>query len=233
MINTVDQRCFVLIGFKKISLTVLNSKKQFLYTKEVLIDDLSIEENFNTLDKFLNQNIFEIEKRLKSYIKEIFIIVDYENFFSVDLSFKHNFEGIQFNLDNMTNSLIDIKNQFKKTIVDYEILHMMINKYIVDGITYQFLPNNIDCNYLSLEIRFICLEDNIIKNLKKILSKYEISTSSILCYKYLKNFDSFANRDIFNTADKVLNGLNPNEIFLINKSIKNRGFFEKFFEFFN
>tara|TARA_B110001452_G_C15213107_1_gene420734 strand:+ start:471 stop:935 length:465 start_codon:yes stop_codon:yes gene_type:complete len=152
MTNTVDKKCFILIGLKKISLSVLNSKKQFLYTKEILIDDLSIEENFQTLEKFLNKNIFEIEKKLKSYIKEVFIIVDYKNFFSVDLSFKHNFEGIEFNLDSMTNSLIDIKNQFKKNTTEDKIIHMMIKKYIIDENVYSLLPSTIGFNHLSLEI---------------------------------------------------------------------------------
>ena len=133
----------------------------------------------------------------------------------------------------MTNSLIDIKNQFKKTIKNDEIIHMMINKYVIDGIEYASLPENIDSNYLSLEVKFICLNNNIIENLKKIFSKYEISINSVLCYNYLKNFENFNSKNLFNIAYKVLNGYNPNEIFLINKSIKNKGFFEKFFDFFN
>ena len=233
MTNTVDKKCFILIGLKKISLSVLNSKKQFLYTKEILIDDLSIEENFQTLEKFLNKNIFEIEKKLKSYIKEVFIIVNYKNFFSVDLSFKHNFEGIEFNLDSMTNSLIDIKNQFKKNTTEDKIIHMMIKKYIIDENVYSLLPSTIGFNHLSLEIQFICIKDNIVGNLKKIFSNYEISANTILCHDYLKTFDSSENKNIFIIADNVLNGFNPNEIFLINKSIKNEGFFEKFFDFFN
>ena len=66
MINSSDQKCFICIGLKKISLSVLDSKKNFLYTKEILIRDLSIEENFQTLEKFLNQNVLEVEKNLTS-----------------------------------------------------------------------------------------------------------------------------------------------------------------------
>ena len=77
MINSSDQKCFIYVGLKKISLNVLDSKKNFLYTKEILIKDLSIEENFQTLEKFLNQNVLEVEKSLKKFINEIFIIVNY------------------------------------------------------------------------------------------------------------------------------------------------------------
>ena len=39
-------------------------------------------------------------------------------------------------------------------------------------------------------------------------------------------------KDIFSMARKIINGHNPNEVSLINKSLKNKGFFEKFFNFF-
>ena len=32
---------------------------------------------------------------------------------------------------------------------------------------------------------------------------------------------------------KMVNGYNPNEVLLVNKTRKNEGFFEKFFNFFN
>jgi len=39
--------------------------------------------------------------------------------------------------------------------------------------------------------------------------------------------------DIFEVAVKILNGVNENEVLLINKSQVNKGFFEKFFSYFN
>jgi hypothetical protein len=233
MKNKKDHRFFILIGLKKISLVAVNSENNFSFTKEVLIDDTSKKENYETLEKFLHQNIFIVEKNLKTYVKDIFLIIDYQNFFSVNLSFKCNFKITQFNLNNMNKSLIDVKNQFKKTIVEDEIIHMMIKKFIINGVAYPSLPKSINHNDLFLEIRFICLQKNIIKNLKRVLSKYQISLDTILCYEYLKSFKVTNNENIFNIANNVLNGLNQNEIFLINKSIKNKGFFEKFFNFFN
>ena len=34
-------------------------------------------------------------------------------------------------------------------------------------------------------------------------------------------------------SKNIIEGCNKNEVFLINKTRKNKGFFEKFFEFFN
>ena len=233
MSNTSPHRYFLFITFKKISLVALNSKNQIFFTKEILIDDFSIKENFDSLENFLNQNIIEIEKNLGKYIKDIFLILDYNDFISINLSFKYSFKGSKFNPSNMTNSLIDIKNQFKKTIIDHKVIHMMINKFIIGGIDYSYLPKDMNCNDLYIEARFICLRDDIIQNLKKILSKYQISLNRTLYLKYLKDFKSFDSENIFIIADKVLSGFNQNEIFTVNKSIKNKGFFEKFFNYFN
>ena len=55
----------------------------------------------------------------------------------------------------------------------------------------------------------------------------------VTCYEYLKDFEDFSDRKSVIIANKVLNGLNPNEIFFSNKTTKNVSFFEKFFSFFN
>ena len=39
--------------------------------------------------------------------------------------------------------------------------------------------------------------------------------------------------DIFIKAEKIMDGYNPNEVMLVDKTLKKQGFFEKFFNFFN
>jgi len=233
MDSKLDYKYFLLVGPKKISLKVLNSKNEFLYTKERSENSLTLEENLDSLENFLKQNIFEVEKNLNNHIKDVILILDHDDFVSVDMSFKINFKETQLSKDNMTNSLIDVKNQFKKTVFDYEIIHIMINKYIIDGLDHLSLPMHNNYQNLSLEIKFICLKNDIIQKLRKILSKYQISLNKILCYSYLSKLNSYEDENIFIIADKVINGFNQNEIFLVNKDIKNSGFFEKFFNIFN
>ena len=233
MDNTEDHKYFLFLSSKKISFTVLNSQNQFFFNKETIINDVSIEESFDTLKNFLDQNILEIEKNLKSYVKEVFIIIYHNSFLNVDMSFNYNFKQKDFTTNHFTNSLIDLKNNFKKTIIDYEISHMIINKFIIDEKIYTFMPNNIDFDNLFLELKFICIKNDTILNFKKILSKYQISLGKVLSFNYISKFKSSKNESIFNLADKILGGLNQNEIFLINKSKKNKGFFEKFFNFFS
>ena len=93
MDNDLNQKFFILIGFKKISFVALNSKNEFSFKKEILLNDNSIKENLNSLEIFLEKNIFEIERNLNLHVKEIFLIIDYDNFLKVDLSSIYNFKN--------------------------------------------------------------------------------------------------------------------------------------------
>lgn len=233
MNNKLNYKSFLFISLKKISLAVLDSENKNIFSKDILTNDLSIDDNLKTFDEFLKKNIFLVEKNLGEYVKEVFLIIDYDDIFSINLSLRYDFEESQFNLNDMHKRLLNIKNHFKKSISSHEIIHMMINKYIIDNEIYSSLPVEKNFNNLCLEIKFICLQDFIIQNLKEILSKYQISVNKILCNNYLKEFNNLNNQNIFNIAENIVNGLNQNEIFIINKSSKNKGFFDKFFEFFS
>ena len=73
----------------------------------------------------------------------------------------------------------------------------------------------------------------IINSFRKILTKYQISLKKTLSYEYISHFKDIEERNTYVLADRVINGLNENEIFLVHKVSKNRGFFEKFFNFFS
>ena len=78
------------------------------------------------------------------------------------------------------------------------------------------------------------MSNEIIKNLEEILNKYQISLSQIVDADYVREFlNNKDNENIFLMTKKILSGYNPNEVLLVNKSNKNKGFFEKFFNFFS
>lgn len=233
MSNNNDYQFFLFLDTKKISFDVLDLENRSSFSKEIEINSVSTQNSMKLLEDFLDNNIFNIEKKINDYVKEINLIIDNNSFLSVNLSVKYNFKGLKFKINQINGSLIDLKNQFKKTIGDYEIIHILISKFIIDDEEYPSLPEGTNYNDLALEIRFICLKNNLILDLKKILSKYQISLNKILCYEYLNEFQRSDSENIFNIAHNVLKGTNPNEIFLVTKSTKKVGFFEKFFNFFN
>ena len=110
---------------------------------------------------------------------------------------------------------------------------MIINKFIVDGKIYSQLAEINNFEKICLEIRFICLDKDLIDGIKNILSKYQILIRHIVSFKYLNEFEDMTSSKTSITASKILKGLNQNEIVILGKTPKNISFLEKFFKLFN
>ena len=228
----MDNKYYLFCGLKQIIFTVLNKKNEILFNKEIIFNHQELNENFEKLQNFLDHNIIEIEKKLKSYVKEINLIVDDVNFISIDMSSTHNFKNTLNELNNLTTSLVDLKNNIKQHIFNYEIIHLIINRFIIGKESYSSVPNDIKDENVFLEIRFICLKLDAYKKYQEIFAKYQINIKNILNYEYVNSFKNSDQDNLFNISEKLINGSNQNEILFIDKTIKNKGFFEKFFNFF-
>ena len=234
MKDDLDFVVFLFLGQKKISLSV-NKKKDFklIFKNEILIDNFSDQSNFEILDNFLNENILKIEKNLNNFVKDMNVIVDTKDFFTLTLSVKKNNDNRIINSKFLNYLLKDAKNQCEKTIKNKQIVHFIIDNYVLDGTTYDNLPSEIKCKNFSLDLRFICLSMNFVKRIEESFRKYQISINQLLSADYLESFFSEKESDFFTIAFKILDGHNKNEVRIINKTTKNKGFFEKFFDFFS
>ena len=224
---------FLFAGIKKIIFVTLNKKNEVYLSRELTIDNSSINKQFYLLEKFLDQNIFEIEKKINYHVKDINLIIDHDDFLLINLSTIHNCKNFFDHSNDVSNLFINIRSSLNIDIDNYEIAHMLINKFIIDGKDYSLMPDKLDFDNIFLEIRFICLKNNIFKNFKKIFSKYQISVKKIINFEYVNSLKKNDDKNIFIVAEKLVNGSNPNEIFLIDKIPGNKGFFEKFFDFFS
>ena len=234
MKNNSDHKTFLSIDKNKLSIVVLNSDNNRIYKKESFLKNSVSDLNFESLDSFLNENIFQIEKILNEFVNNIFLIIDHSDLFTIRLSIKEKKDDILLSKNSINSLLIEAKNQCKQTLQDVDIIHMKIDEFYVDDISYKNLPEQQNCKNFSIDLSFICIPNIISKNFEKILSNYEISLSKILSYQYLTSFvDNDKIDNIYEIAHKILNGLNENEVFLVTKKPKNVGFFEKFFNFFN
>ena len=224
---------FLLIGLTQIKFNALNENKKILLEKKILINDLTLNQNFKTLEGFLHKNIFDLESKLNDHIKEIDLIINYDDFLTVDVS---TIDFINNNTDEskkISNFLLNIKDNVISNIHGYDLTHMLINKFIIDGKQYSSIPNKDDFDNTLFEIKFVCLKKDTLQSLKEIFSKYEILVKNISCYDYVNNFKGSQADNIFDLSDKLQNGLNRKEILLIDKAPKKLGFFEKFFNFFS
>ena len=209
------------------------STNEKIYSEKLVIKENSTELKLSKLDEFLDSNIFKIEKKLNSFVKDTHVILDSNEFHSIKLSIKKDNNGNLLNSEALIHPLNDLKNLCQSNLQNKKIIHFLIEKYVIDNKFYTILPENVNCNIFSLDTEFICLSKNLIKNTEKILKKYHVSLNQILSASYLEKLKDNTDNTIFTTASRIISGYNSNEVLLIGKINKKQGFFEKFFNFFS
>ena len=231
MLNNSNNKIFLLVSLKKYMIAIVDSKNDIILKEEISINEINKTE-FVNLISFLDTKIFKIEKKFNQFIKNIYLIIDHTDIHSINFSIKNKTDDILLNSETVNNLLIEAMNCCEQTLKNLDILHMKVDQFCVDDYIYEVLPDKEKCKNFSIDLSFICISNKITKNLRKILSKYQISVKKTLSYIYLKNHKEFKNKNIFEIASNVLNGMNENDVIFINRISKNQGFFEKFFNFF-
>jgi len=235
MSNNFDYITYLFLSKKRNIISVYKENNfEKVYEKEISINKFSNTINYQELDDFLNNNIFKIEKIIDKFIKKIVVILDLDQFFLVQLSIKKkNFDNL-IDINNLTHLIKEAKESCEKTISGRSIVHLIIKNYKIDNKNYDSLPKNIDFKSFSIDLEFICLSNQIIRNLEQILNKYQISLTQVVNATYVREFCfNEENNNIFMMTKKILSGHNLNEVMMVDKSRKNLSFFEKFFNFFS
>lgn len=233
MKNNSNNKTFLFINLKKFQIIVLDDLNEVIFKKELLLKPSSEKFDFVLFDDFINQNIFKIEKELNEFIKFIFIIIDHNDIFSVNLSIKNKINDVPLNTNLINNLLVEAKSCCRETLEKLDVMHMKIDQFYVDNDIYKTFPDNIRYKDLSVDLSFICIPKNFLQNLEKVLKKYQISIVKILSYQYLNSFIDIGGNEPGLVSKKILTGFNENEVIFTSKVLRNQSFFEKFFNFFN
>ena len=233
MDKDVTYETFLYLSNKKFTLCVIQDESKIVYEERKFIENDTNSIEFKKLSIFLDNNIFKIEKRIKDFIKDIYLILDVKDLFPIQVSTKNSNNGDLLTIPSLDYSLNEAKEQCFKTANKEKIIHMIIDNYQVDNKNYSSFPKNIRCNNFSLDLRFICIPLFLVEDLEKILKKYQISIKQILSKKYIEELFSDNDQNLFLKAKQTMNGFNQNEVKLEKRILKNVGFFEKFFNFFS
>ena len=133
--------------------------------------------------------------------------------------------------DIFSKSGIKYFNTYDKELL---IIHVIINKYTIDGKTYNFLPHNIKFKNIILELEFICLDKNLVTKIKRLFTECGININKIVSYEYAKKFLK-VEKDITLclSAKEVINGANYSEIKIQEEPDKKTSIFNKIFNVFD
>ncbi len=233
MTKDLDFETYLGIFPGKLGIYLFDIKNQKnLYKEELIINDNTNYNEKDTLKNFLDDNIFKIEKLIGSFIENIILIIENEKIFNIQVGIKKKYYNSFINKKYLKNYLTEAKDLFSENYQNEKIMHMIINKYIIDGKTYQSLDDNLECKQLGLEIQFKSISSSFIYDFDKILENYQIKIIKYLDGIYVKNFFK-DNIDISLMTHKILNGCNENEVIVIPRNHKKPAFFEKFFQLFS
>ena len=206
-----------------------NSKN--LYAKEVIFKETNLI-NYFELKKFLDENIFKIEKLIDGFIENIFLLIEDENILNIQIGINHKNYNPSASKVYIQSSITNAKDLFKKNFPNQRIMHIIINEYLIDGESYSFFRDNLKFEQINLVIQFKSISDETIYNLNKLLQNYQITINRFLDSNYIQNFLT-DDTEISKKAHNIINGCNENEVIVVQKNSKKLGFFEKFFQLFS
>ena len=226
---------YLSISPNKFGIYLLETKSlKNLYNDELFFNHKKHEINIIILKEFLDKNIFKIEKLAKKFIENIFVVIENKNILQVNLGVKKKNYDEFIKKKYIENSLTEARDLFIENYHNQTILHMLINRYLIDGKSYLTIENEFKTDHLSLEIQFNSIPNDIIYDFNKVLEDYQIRIIKYLDGKYIKNyFNKYKNIEISEMSHKILNGHNKNEVIIVPKSVKKSAFFEKFFQLFS
>jgi len=206
MIEKSDFDTFLYISKNEYQIFVYDKVNfQSLYNKRLKINS---DVNLDDLSKFLDDNIYKIEKIVGNFIRNIILIIEDNKILSINISLKKN-------------NLTEVRDIFRENYEDQVIMHMII------------VNNNDNDNYLYLEVNFITISNNITLIFDKILENYQIKVQKYMSGSYIKSFLNDNETKLSVMAKKLNDGFNRNEVKFDRKNIQNKGFFEKFFQLFS
>jgi len=234
MIEEADFETFLYLSRNQCVIFVENKRTfKSLYKEEIKITDEMYPDDLNKLSKFLDRNIYKIEKLVGNFIKDITLIIENDKILNVDIGIKKKDHTQFLNQDYLKNDLIEVKDLFKASYQNQVIMHMLIINYDEDGNKNLSNDFDFDENSLYIVVKFISISNSLTSIFDKLLEKHQIQINQYMSGEYIKNFIGEDLGELSMMASKLKNGFNKNEVTLISKNIENKGFFEKFFQLFS
>ncbi len=213
----------------ELSITVDNAvDHEIIFSKKMYLSKKQNKQISEEIELFFLEKISEIEKKTKSFVKNIFLIIKNDEIFSIRLSLKKKFNNQTISDDEMKKQLINGLQLIYKHYPHHFIIHYVIDKFNIDGQDSFSIKDKTICDYLCIDLKFICIKKHFIEEFKKLFRKKEIYLEKVFSEDYLRQHNNRED-NIIETIIKIENGLNNLEVKLVPKINEKKGFFENIF----
>ena len=201
--NEKSLNVFIDFGSSKIRLGIFNKEtsKNILTLEKECISNFSLN-NFDvkSSNEIIKDLIKSAEKKINNHIKNVSLMIDTPDMFSIDISIKKNSDGKKYSKNDINSLLNESKSLVQKNYIDKKIIHTIVKKFIFDDKEYFEIPNQeINYNSLIIELKFICFADQVWKNLQDSFSKIYLNIDNLYCSSYVR---SSSYNSLFNNFNK-------------------------------
>ena len=233
MSNKLFQSFYLAIIGNNLHIDYFNSEDENSHhqKKYLMPDTLDDNLNLTILTKFILEKVKDFEKDVGSFIEKVNLITDakYDQF---SLSLKNKFNSNKIKDTDVIRLINDAKKLIIRNNKNCFILHILVDKYIVDGKEYFELPENLNYKEFIIDLSFITVQNSIVKTLNRILKDCNIEVKKIISHQYSSRFADKRDTSPCVAGKKVIEGVNPLEVITQDDYSKKQGLFEKMFNFF-
>tara|TARA_B100000787_G_scaffold123499_1_gene92936 strand:+ start:1345 stop:2460 length:1116 start_codon:yes stop_codon:yes gene_type:complete len=206
--NNKNFEVYVDCGSSKIRFAAFsknNSKNSFYYESNFFL-------NHSNIDIEIQKIISSLELNTNEYLDNVSLLIDDSKILTIGISILKKLDGLRLQKEDIQFLIQDAKQQISRNYVDKAVIHIIIKKYKIDGIEYDFLPDNKNCNLVSLDILFICLPKDSVEYYKNIFYKLHISVNQIFCTSYVKSINYKDNFSVIDNLSFIDMGFNKTSI---------------------
>ena len=201
--NEKNLNVFIDFGSSKIRLGIYNKEtsKNILILEKDCISNFSLN-NFDikNSNEIIKNLIKSAEKKINNHIKNINLMIDTQDMFSIDISIKKNYDRKQYSKNEIKSLLNEAKSLVQKNYLNKKIIHMIVKKFIFDDEEFFEIPNKeIHYNTLIIELKFICFENKIWENLQDNFKNNYLNIDNLYCSSYVR---SSSYNSLFNDFNK-------------------------------
>ena len=200
--------------------------------KYLMPDTLDNNLNLSILTKFILEKVKDFEKDVGSLIEKVNLITD-ANYDQLSLSLKNKYNSNEIKEASVVRLINDAKQLIMRNDKNCFILHILVDKYIVDGKEFFEFPENINYKEFIIDVSFITVQNSTIKTLNRILKDCNIEVKKIISHQYSSRFADNSDISPCIAGKKVIDGINSSEVITRNFFTKRQGLFEKMFNFFS
>ena len=139
--------------------------------------------------KTISADLHNIEKKVSKVFKSISVVLNQKDVFCTNLSGFKKLNGSKVEKRDLDYILNEAKNSISKNQRNYSILHILNSNFILDKTKQKKMPINIFGDHLSLDMTFVSIPENNLKNIKEIFSKSDLKIDRVISKPFAENIN--------------------------------------------